>query len=121
MTDTFHALQQAETELQFLQSQIEFAQADYQHLWNLITSLRSQLEQHCVTPLAIGQFVEFADEDYAVVQASTNFGNSLVRISSSVDRLKLKPMSTLALAKKLSGSTEGSPVGQRDEFQCNLH
>lgn len=99
MTDTFHALQQAETELQFLQSQIEFAQADYQHLWNLITSLRSQLEQHCVTPLAIGQFVEFADEDYAVVQASTNFGNSLVRISTSVDRLKLKPMSTLALAK----------------------
>ncbi|TNJ28658.1 26S protease regulatory subunit 6B [Giardia muris] len=97
--DSFHALQQAEQELQFLQSQISFVHNDFQHLQALHDALVAQLQQNCVTPLVVGQFVELADDDHAVVQPSTSLGNSLVRISSSVDRLKLKPMATLALAR----------------------
>jgi len=97
---TFHAIQAAEQELLFLQSQIDFVTADYYHLRDVYREVAAQIETLSATPLTVGQFVELVSEGQAIVQPSTMNSNVLVRISSSVDRTKLKPLTTVALNRQ---------------------
>lgn len=123
MASLFHDIQKAEQELLFLQSQIEFVQSDYMQLKGTYHTLLSQLQNLSQTPLTVGQFVEFVNfdpsavdhgqkeyddkmelnrntsSDYAIVQPSTSNSNALVRISSSIDKSKLAPLTTVALSR----------------------
>ena len=110
--ELFKTVKALEREILFLRTQEQYIKNEYAALKKAHEYAKNKINEIKSVPLAIGQFSEMIDEDYAIISNADEV-ESLVRVMSTVPREELKPGASVLLHKG-SSSVVGVLPSQSD-------
>jgi 26S proteasome regulatory subunit T3 len=96
--DLYRRMKSLEDELEFLSIREDYIKDEQKNLKREYIRAKEEVKRIQSVPLAIGQFFEMINENYAII-SSTSGSNYMVRVLSTLNRELLKPSSTVALHK----------------------